>query len=226
MIVSRRKKLEVLYCDNHLLVVVKPSGMPTVPDASRDESLLERAKQWVKQEYSKPGDVFLGVVQRLDRPVSGVICFARTSKAATRLTAALREGRMKKTYLAVTSPPPPEEKGSVQHFLLKDREQNLVEVVGADVEGAKLARTEYSVRGVRGDRALVELSPITGRPHQLRVAMASLGSPLVGDVKYGAQGPLADRSIALHSTVLDIPHPTRDEVLTAEYEPEGEVWQL
>ena len=205
--------LEVLHCCNHVLCVAKPAGLPVVPDSSGDESLFDRAKTWVKAEFHKPGDVFLGVVHRLDRPVSGVVCFARTSKGAARLTACFREKTAEKTYVAVTTAPLEPQQGTIEHWLLKDTARNVVRVVGESVAGAKHARTEYRVLESRGGRDLVELRPITGRSHQLRVALASLGAPLAGDLKYGAPEPLADKSVALHARRLRISHPTREETI-------------
>ncbi len=207
--------LEILHVCNHVLCVVKPPGLPVVPDSSGDESLFDQAKAWIKAEYQKPGDVFLGVVHRLDRPVSGVVCFARTSKGAARLGESFRGKTATKSYVARLARPLRESEpaeGTVEHWLLKDSSRNVVRVVAEGTPSAKLARSEY--RLVEG-RSRVELSPITGRSHQLRVAMASLGSPLLGDLKYGAEKPLADKSIALHAQRLIIPHPTRDELVDA-----------
>lgn len=220
------RALEVLHSCNHVLCVAKPAGLPVVPDDSRDESLLDRAKAWVKREFDKPGDVFLGVVHRLDRPVSGVVCFARTSKGAARLTASFREGRAEKTYVAVTSAPLEAAAGDVEHWLLKDPRRNVVSVVPEGADGAKHARTRYRVLQTRNGQTLVELEPITGRSHQLRVAMASLGAPLVGDLKYGAPSPLPDKSVALHALRLRVPHPTRDEFVEAMAAPPAlDVWR-
>jgi 23S rRNA pseudouridine1911/1915/1917 synthase len=219
-------RLQILHVCNHVLCVVKPPGLPVVPDSSGDESLFDQAKAWVKTEFQKPGEVFLGVVHRLDRPVSGVVCFARTSKGAARLTESFRSKTAKKTYVARLAHPLRADEpatGAVEHWLLKDSARNVVRVVPLGTPGAKLARSEY--RLVEG-RSRVELSPITGRSHQLRVAMASLGSPLLGDLKYGADRPLADKSIALHAKRLVVPHPTRDEWVdvTAPHPPNG-IWR-
>jgi len=209
--------LAILHADNHLLVVAKPACVPMVPDDSGDESLLELAKAWVKREYHKPGKVFLGVVHRLDRPVSGVVVFARTSKAAARLTNAFRERRVEKTYLGVASRLPTPERGVLEQWLLKDRVTNRVRVVAPESAGAKRARTRWRVLESagegRGFRVLLELCPETGRAHQLRVAVQSLGAPLLGDLKYGAVEPLPDQSIALHAVELALPHPVGGELL-------------
>ena len=209
----------VLFVDNHLLVVEKPAGLPIVPDDSGDESLLERTKAWVAAEYSKPGRVFLGVVHRLDRPVSGVVVFARTSKAAARLAAAFRERRVSKHYLAVSRQAPEPAEGQLEQWLRKDRARNVVTAFENEVPSSKLARTRWRVLARRDDRVLTGLTPETGRSHQLRVAMASLGAPLLGDLRYGATEPLPDRSVALHADSLEVPHPTRDEVIACSSEP-------
>jgi len=206
-------ELQPLHVDNHLLVVCKPAGLPTVPDSSGDESLLERAKAWIRREYEKPGAVFLGVVQRLDRPVSGVLCFARTSKAARRLSAAFAAREVEKTYWAVLPAAPREGEGRVEQWLVKDRQKNRVRVVAEGSAGAQRALTRWRVIEELAGRCLVELSPETGRPHQLRAAMAGIGRPLLGDLKYGAEAPLDDRSVALHAFALALEHPTRKEWL-------------
>lgn len=206
-----RQALEVLDCDNHVLVVVKPAGLPSVPDSSGDESLLERAKLWVAERYQKPGAVFLGVVQRLDRPVSGVLVFARTSKAAARLAEALREQRAEKVYWAVAEGAPTADAGELVHWLWKDEERNRVHVCGAGREGAREARTRWRVLARGAGSVLYEFRPASGRPHQLRVAAATLGTPLCGDLKYGARAPLEDQSIALHARELAFEHPVRAE---------------
>lgn len=219
--------LSVVHCDNHLLVVEKPACVPTVPDASGDPSLLDQAKAWVKQRFDKPGKVFLGVVQRLDRPVSGVLCFARTSKAAARLTEALRERRVSKSYWGVVAhgPDGPHNPGGdLEQWLEKDTQRNHVRVVKAGTDGARPALTHWRSIETSAPGTLLELQPLTGRSHQLRVAAASLGSPLLGDLKYGARDPLPDRSIALHAHTLELDHPTQGKRLRFEVPPPDQKW--
>lgn len=201
-------KLEVLFVDNHLLALAKPAGVPVVPDESGDESLLDAAKTWCKVEFAKPGDVFLGVVHRLDRPVSGVVLFARTSKAASRLSEQFRAHTARKLYWGVSASAPREREGTVDQFLSKDAERNTVEIVGEHHVGAQRAFTAWRAVATENGLTQFDLAPRTGRPHQLRVAMASLGCPLLGDLKYGASRPLPDKSIALHAAELEIEHPT------------------
>ena len=202
-------ELSVLFCDNHLLVLDKPAGIPTVPDSSGDESLLDRARAWVRERFGKPGDVFLGVVQRLDRPVSGVIVFARTSKAAARLTQQQKERRMRKLYWGVGEGRAPAESGVLEQWLLKDEDKNRVRVLAGPAGGARRAVTRWRALEEREGFTLYELAPETGRPHQLRICAATLGTPLAGDLKYGAREPLPGKSIALHARRLELEHPTR-----------------
>jgi len=207
-------KLNVLYVDNHVLVVVKPACQPIVPDDSGDLSLLDQAKQWVKQEYNKPGDVFLGVVHRLDRPVSGVVVFARTSKGASRLSAAWQRHEVQKTYLAWSRATPKLEMdriGEWRQWLWKDRSRNRVTI--GKREGAKEAITLWEILEVNPRGSLLRLQPKTGRAHQLRVACAAAGLVLAGDLKYGAEQSLKNRSVGLHAWSLEFKHPTKDEVL-------------
>jgi 23S rRNA pseudouridine1911/1915/1917 synthase len=209
----------VLQADNHVLVLAKPAGMPSVPDESGDRSLFEWAKAWVKREKGKPGAVFLGVVHRLDRPVSGIVVFARTSKGAARLSEAFRSRAVEKLYWGVSASAPREAEGVLEQWLLKDEARNLVRAVAGERPGAQLARTRWRVLARAGERVLLEFRPETGRPHQLRVCAATLGSALLGDLKYGARTPLVDKSIALHARALEFPHPTKPERVRLECEP-------
>jgi len=219
--------LVILHSDNHLLAVEKSAGLPTVPDESGDESLFDLARAWVEVEFDKPGRAFLGVVHRLDRPVSGVVLFARTSKAAARLTNQFRERTVKKSYLGICEGVLPEESGRVEHWLFKDRSANRVVVREGECVGAKQAVTTWRVLHEAGGKTLVELHPETGRSHQLRVAVASLGAPLSGDLKYGAPEPLPDKSVALHARSLEVEHPTLRERLAFEAElPSGDWWRI
>ena len=221
------RPLEILHADNHVLAVRKPAGMPVAPDDSGDASLLELARAWVEREHEKPGAAFLGLVHRLDRPVSGVVVFGRTSKGASRLSAAFRERATRKLYWGVVARAPREATGVVEQWLVKDAQRNRVRVVPAGTPDARRAVTRWRRLEERGARCLLELEPETGRSHQLRLACVALGSPLLGDLKYGAREPLDDASIALHAWSLAIAHPTRAETLQlVARAPELDVWRF
>ncbi len=203
--------IKPVYEDNHLLVLSKPAGMPVVPDSSGDRSLLDWGKDYLKRTRNKPGNVFLGVVHRLDRPVSGLVCFAITSKAASRLSAQMREHRISKTYLGISRAHPANVQGLLEHFILKDGKVNKVHVFerdGRHPKGAKLARTGVEHLMSRRGYSLFLLRPETGRPHQIRAQLAKVGCVLAGDVKYGADRPMKDRSVCLHAAILELTHPT------------------
>ncbi len=208
---------QVIYEDNHLLVLEKPPGMPSVPDASRDLSLLDWGRTYLKHTRNKPGNVFLAVIHRIDRPVSGLVCFAVTSKAASRLSAQLREHRIGKRYLAVSAGRPLERSGKIENYLRKDRERNVVERAETSQEGAQSAVTRWQMLQCRKDLCLFALEPVTGRSHQLRVHMAGMKCPIFGDRKYGSRDRfLSGRAIALHSFRLSLEHPTRKEMMEFE----------
>jgi 23S rRNA pseudouridine1911/1915/1917 synthase len=224
--------IEILYEDNHCLAVNKPAGLLTQGDASGDPCALELARADIKVRHGKPGNVFLGLVHRLDRPVSGVLLFARTSKAASRLSAEFREGTARKVYWAWVEGRVPDDAGRWVDRLEKDASRNVSrvvsteaddmdEVTGEDEEGeGRLATLSYRVLERSRDRSLVELTPGTGRSHQLRVQLASRGLPIVGDRKYGARSSLVASDggwrIALHALRLSVRHPTKGEAIAFE----------
>ena len=175
--------ITVLYEDNHLLVVEKPVNMPVQADISGDEDLCTRCRKYLKEEGNKPGDAFLGIVQRLDRPVGGVMTFAKTSKAAARLTAQFKTHSAGKRYVAIVCGRA-ESHASLKDYLLKDERTNTTSVVDENVSGAKLAKLSYDTIGKDGDYSLVDVSLQTGRPHQIRVQMAHAGLPILGDQRY------------------------------------------
>lgn len=200
--------MNVLYTDNHLLVVVKPAGVLSQADRTGDEDLLTQGKHFIKQEFDKPGNVFLGLVHRLDRPVSGVMVFARTSKAADRLSRAFRERTIEKRYIAVV-----EGRligsGEREDWLLK--EHGRVRTVEASHPGAKRAVLYWKSLTNENGRSLVEVNLLTGRPHQVRVQLAALGHPIMGDLLYGARSEFDGRNLALHAYSLGFEHPVRKE---------------
>lgn len=212
--------MQVLYEDNHCIAVVKPAGLLTQGDDSGSTNLLDEVKKFIKERDGKPGNVFLGLLHRLDRPVGGVVLFAKTSKGASRLSEQFRARTIMKTYWALVEGVPKEKSGQIRQWLLKDRETNVVKPFEQEVSGSKLAELEYKVlKTFENQQTLVEIKPKTGRPHQIRVAMASLGCPIVGDVKYGA-GLHIRGQIALFAYALTFKQPVTGEQITVSSEPD------
>lgn len=208
--------MEVLFEDNHLLAVSKAPGEIVQGDRTGDEPLVETCKAYIKEKYSKPGAVFLGVAHRLDRPVSGVVLFARTSKALTRLNDAFRRrDDLQKVYLALVEGRPERPAATLVHHLLRNRDQNKSYPVRKGTKEEKEAVLEYRVMAqpTKG-QTLLEIHLHTGRHHQIRAQLAAIGCPIIGDVKYGASLPLPDASIALHAHSLTLIHPVRREPIT------------
>ncbi len=217
--------LSVLFEDNHLLVVNKSSGTLVHGDKTKDEALDFMAKQYLKVKYHKPGNVFIGVCHRLDRPVSGAVILARTSKALARLNRQFRNQDVEKVYLAVSDRPPTMNSGVVKHYLIKDESKNMVKMVNEQLPGAKMAITSYKLLSEVRGRFLVLLAPQTGRPHQLRMAMKTIGAPILGDLKYGGLKISDRRRILLHCHQITIDHPTRNRSVTFEAPiPSSELW--
>jgi 23S rRNA pseudouridine1911/1915/1917 synthase len=209
----------VIYEDNHLLVVNKPNNILVQGDITRDETLLDIAKRYIKIKYKKPGKVFLGLVHRLDRPVSGVLIFARTSKALTRLNQQLRAKEIKKTYVAISRHSTNKKKGEIVNYLVKDQTKNKVRLTHAEYKDSKKSETQYEYVGEKEKLHLFKLSPKTGRSHQLRVHMKSLNCSILGDLKYGDSQALSDKSIALHCFRMQFIHPTTKEEISATAHP-------
>ena len=212
-------KLKILYEDNHIIVVVKPVGIPVQEDKSKSEDMLTIIKSYLKEKYNKPGNVYLGLVHRLDRMVGGVMVFAKTSKAASRISEYIRQKNFKKKYLAIVNGNI-ELKGDtclLSDYLVKNQRLNMSKVVNKEVKNAKLAELEYRVinRFKYEDKnyTLVDIDLHTGRHHQIRVQFANKGYPLYGDVKYGQKVNKSKDGVALWSYYLSFFHPTKDEYL-------------
>jgi 23S rRNA pseudouridine1911/1915/1917 synthase len=200
--------MRVIYEDNHLLAVAKPAGLPTMGAAEGIDTLLDVAKAYIREKHDKPGNVYLGVVSRLDAPVTGLLLMARTSKAASRLNSAFRERQVEKRYLACVEGEAHPCEEPIVHYLRKDERHRKVHVTHEGAEGAQRAELSYHVLLSGPDRSILEVAPVTGRKHQIRVQLAKLGLPIWGDRKYGGK-VLYKPGIGLHSWRLTIEHPVR-----------------
>lgn len=210
--------LKILYQDNHLIAVYKPHGLATQADTAGGPSLLDQTKQWIKTEHNKPGNVFLGLVHRLDKPVAGVVLFAKTSKAASRLSKQFRERVTQKIYRAAINGTPNQADGSLVHYLRKENSLKAT-VFPRPTPGAKKAVLSYALIEKLSNASILEVTLETGRFHQIRAQLAFMGNPILGDIKYGAPFPLPDRQIALYAQKLIIQHPISGEEITLESQP-------
>ena len=219
--------IPILYEDNHLLVVEKPINIPVQEDASKDIDLLTILKDDIKKRYNKPGNVFLALVHRLDRPVGGVIIFAKTSKAASRLSEQFRTNKVEKRYLTIVRGTPENSADVLVDYLLKNNKQNKVSVVSKHVKQAKKAILDYERLETNDQLSLLKVTLHTGRPHQIRVQLSSRGLPIFGDQKYGQNVNKIGQQIALWSYEMTFKHPTKDEELTIKsLPPDKHPWSL
>ena len=220
-------KIRIIFEDNHILVVEKPVNVPSQKDKSENDDMLTLLKNYIKERYAKPGNVYLGLVHRLDRPAGGVMVFAKTSKAASRLSEEIRSGSFKKIYLVVVHGKVNVSKGELKHFLLKDERKNIVSIVEKSAQGAKAAVLAYEeIEHVNGV-SLVRVDLQTGRPHQIRVQFSSTGNPLWGDQKYGQGKSRAGQQLALWAQEVMFTHPVSNERITFSCQPpDKEPWNL
>ena len=214
---------KVVYEDNHLLVVIKPPNLLTQADATGDGDLLSQMKRYIKDKYQKPGDVYLGLVHRMDRPVGGLLCLARTSKAAARLSKQVSTHEMGREYLAIAEGNLPDT-GTFTDYLVKDEAQNMVSTVTEGTAGSQLAVLHFACLGRMENTSLCHILLETGRAHQIRVQFAASGHPLLNDARYGHGVP--GKQIALWGAKLSLTHPTRGERMTFFSPPQGEAWAV
>ncbi len=207
-------RIKVLYEDNHLLALFKPARIPTQGDITGDPSLLDWARKWIGKKYEKPGSVYIGLVHRIDRPVQGVVIFARTSKAAARLSEQFRNHTVRKTYLAMIHGMPEKAEGEASLHLAKKRGKSFA--VPEQDPRARYASLHYRVIDSAPRYCLVEVEPVTGRHHQIRATLAQMGHPILGDVKYGSTLRLNPGEIALLARTITLRHPTREMTITIE----------
>ena len=218
--------MTVVYEDNHIIVVNKTASEIVQADKTGDTPLSETVKQYLKEKYQKPGNVFLGVTHRLDRPVSGLVIFAKTSKALTRLNEMFRAGEVKKTYWAVVKNAPKESEGELVHFLVRNEKQNKSYAYDKEVPNSKKAVLDYRLIGRSENYYLLEVDLKTGRHHQIRCQLAKMGCPIKGDLKYGSPRSNPDGSICLHSRRVRFVHPVSKELIELKAPlPEGNLWK-
>lgn len=203
--------MDILYEDNHILAVNKQASEIVQGDKTGDEPMIEALKQYLKAKYNKPGNVFLGLVHRIDRPVSGVVLFARTSKALTRLNELIKERRIVKTYLAIVKEKPPKESDTLVHYLVRNTRQNKSYAHQSEIAGSQRAELAYRLIGRTDRYFLLEIDLRTGRHHQIRCQLAAIGCPVRGDLKYGFARSNPGGGISLHAWQVRFAHPVRQE---------------
>lgn len=218
--------MEVLYEDNHIIIVYKEAGEIVQGDKTGDEPLSEIVKRWIKDKYQKPGNVFLGIVHRLDRPVSGLVVFAKTSKALTRLNNMFRNGEVHKTYWAIVTRPPFEKEATLTDWLVRNERQNKSYAYNHQVPTSKKSILHYKVINQSERYTLLEINLMTGRHHQIRCQLSNMDCPIKGDLKYGAQRSNSDGSISLLSLRIEFIHPVSKENICIESPlPNDNLWQ-
>ena len=218
--------MNVLYEDNHNIIINKAAGENVQGDKTGDKSLCDTMKQYIKEKYAKPGNVFIGLPHRLDRPVSGVVVFAKTSKALERLNGMFRDGNVKKIYWAITKGKPLKAEGEISSWILRNEKMNKSFSYPKEVKGSKHALLSYTLKAASQNYNLIEVELKTGRHHQIRCQLASIGCPIKGDLKYGAQRSNPDGSISLHARYIEFIHPVSKQLIqvTAPV-PADRLWQ-
>lgn len=204
----------VLYEDNHIIIINKKSGDIVQGDKTGDKPLSDFVKDYIKETYNKPGDVFLGTVHRIDRPVSGIVVFAKTSKALTRLNELFQKKEITKTYWALVKNKPPQDQDTIEHYLLKNEIKNKSKAHTNQVKGSLHSVLDYKIIAQSDKYFLLEINPHTGRHHQIRAQLSAIGCPIKGDLKYGFDRSNPDASISLHARKISFMHPVKQELIT------------
>lgn len=220
-------RFDVIYEDNHFIAVNKPAGVLVQRDSTTDLAMSDLVKNYIKRKYDKPGDVFLGTIHRIDRPVSGVTIYARTSKGLSRMNELWRSKKIKKTYIALSHKNPDEFSGTLVHYISKNEAKNKVNVYDKSKGNAKRSETKFELLSRINNIFAFKAEPLTGRPHQIRAQFSRMGCPLVGDLKYGATLPLDNMSIGLHALSLEFVHPIKkEEIKITAKAPKGPPWNF
>lgn len=213
----------ILFEDNHLIIVNKLPSEIVQGDKTGDTPLSELVKEYIKEKYNKPGEAYLGVVHRIDRPVSGVVVFAKTSKALSRMNELIKQRQIQKKYWAVVKNRPPEINGTLFHYLRRDQKKNKSFAYSKPVDNSKEAKLSYTLAANSNDYYLLEVNLITGRHHQIRSQLSKIGSPIKGDLKYGSKRSNKDASISLHARSIEFVHPIKKETLKVLANPPDDV---
>lgn len=217
----------ILFEDNHIIIINKVSGQLVQPDKDRNESLEEEIKTFIKKRDSKPGNVFLGVIHRIDRPVSGIVLFAKTSKALARLNQMQQDRKIKKIYWAITANAPQKSEGMLEHYLIRNESKNISIVKSKETKNAKLAVLNYSILAKSDLYYLWQIELLTGRHHQIRCQLSYIQCPIRGDLKYGFPRSNADKSISLHARSLEFVHPVTNNLVSVFAPvPDDKLWQF
>lgn len=200
---------EILYEDNHLLIVNKRPGLLVQRDKTDDPSLMDIAKEYIRKKYNKPGNIFLGLPHRIDRPASGAVILCKTTKSLSRISQTFRSRQIRKEYLAILTSAPPDDKGKLVHWIIKNEKTNKVQVYTKERPGSLRAELEYEILAQRHGNHLVKVNLLTGRSHQIRAQFSKIKCPVAGDLKYGALNAEENKNICLHSSEMEFPHPVK-----------------
>ena len=221
-------ELEVLYEDNHVIAVNKKCGDIVQADETQDAPLFVYVCDYIREKYQKPGNVFIGVIHRIDRPVSGVVLFARTSKGLARMNELFKNKTIQKTYWAIVKNKPPKDEDTLRHFLIKDEKVKKAKLFNKEVPGSKHCELNYRLLAKSDNYYLLEVKPLTGRFHQIRAQLASIGCPIKGDLKYGYDRSNPNAGINLHARKIEFEHPVKHEAIeiTAPVPKDDELWQF
>ena len=218
--------MQILYEDNHIIVVSKTSGEIVQGDKTGDKTLCDSVKEYIKEKYAKPGNVFLGIAHRLDRPVSGIVIFAKTSKALSRLNNMFRDGEVHKLYWAITQNMPHKEEDTLTHWIVRNEKQNKSYAYDREKPGSKKAMLHYKVISSTDNYTLLAVNLMTGRHHQIRCQLSAIGCPIKGDLKYGSRRSNNDGSISLHARKVEFVHPVSKQPMCIEAPvPDDRLWR-